>query len=250
MSCSARSAREAQRPPGLLSPWPRKASAQRPLLASRLSASGAATTAPCSARRASLRSTRSSKPVPPASPLRRRGVPLAPYPINVRAQFPDTDTTYILTVGSDVKIVQDTWIAQMVVRIFNQGASANSNQFQAQSDWYYNWQSSIDATLQVDGAPRYSVAPKMTPLANMLDAFNGSSQWPGRRWILTYQEQLGMAFQANVTLPDAPMEVVCTFRGMIPTSDMFVDMRNKDALCELERCGIVCSEQYSTRVCR
>ena len=35
----------------------------------------------------------------------------------------------------------------------------------------------IEATLDVLGAPRYTVTPKYTPLANFCDAFNGSAKF-------------------------------------------------------------------------
>lgn len=164
------------------------------------------------------------------------GIPLAPYLINVRAVFANTDTPDVVDVGSDVKIVQDTLCDAFVARIQNEGATANQNVFQTMSDYYFNFQSSIDVKLDVMGAPRYSVAPKFTPLSTLADMINGQSHWPGG-WILTYQQQLFMQFHANVTLPDAPMEVICTFRGWVPTNDMFVDMRNRDAIQALLAIG-------------
>lgn len=165
------------------------------------------------------------------------GIPLAPYLINVRATFATVDTTDVPDVGSDVKIVQDTLIDAFVARIQNEGASANQNLFQPQSDFYFGFQSGMEVKLDVMGAPRYSVAPKFTPLSTIADMINGGgSHWPGG-WILTYQQQLFMQFHADVTLPDAPMEVICTFRGWVPTNDMFVDMKNRDAVAELIAIG-------------
>lgn len=179
---------------------------------------------------------------------RALGVPLAPYLINVRATFPDTATSVIPDVGSDVKIVQDTFIDGMLVRIINKSTTANQNQFQAQSDWYFNWQSGIEAKLDVVGAPRYSVAPTFTPLATLLDAFNGDAKWP-RGWVLTYQQQLFMNFTTKVVLPFAPIEVVCTFRGWVPTNEMFVAMTNREAIEKLETdCGIPLDPAYKKRL--
>lgn len=179
---------------------------------------------------------------------RALGVPLAPYLINVRATFPDTTTDIIPDVGSDVKIVQDTLIDAMLVRIFNKSTTANQNQFQAQSDWYYNWQSGIEAKLDVVGAPRYSVAPTFTPLASLLDAFNGDSHW-AHGWVLTYQQQLMMNFVPRIVLPFAPLEVVCTFRGWVPTNEMFVSMTNREAIDKLETdCGIPLDPAYKKRL--
>lgn len=159
------------------------------------------------------------------------GIPLAPYMINVRATFPDTDTIVVPDVGSDVKIVSEVLIDAMVVRIQNLGVTANQNVFQTQSDYYFNFQSGLEATLDVVGAPRYSVAPKYTPLSTIADVINGQSHWPGG-WILTYQQQLEMSFKTTVTLPDAPMGVCCTFRAWTPVNDALSSdsMPNRTAL--------------------
>lgn len=176
------------------------------------------------------------------------GVPLAPYFINVRVTFESTDTVDIPSVGSDVKIVQDTLIDCLIVRTINASATANLNQFQAQSDYYYNFVSGLEATLDVQGAPRYAVAPRFTPLSTIADMVSGHSHWPGG-WILTYQQQLWMAFHALVTLPFAPIEVICTYRGWIPVTEAFVGMGNREALDRLEKdCGIVVTEAYRNRV--
>jgi hypothetical protein len=162
-----------------------------------------------------------------------RGVPLAPYLINVRAIFPDTSTSVIPDVGSDVKIVQDTLIDALVVRVQNESLTANQNQFQALSDFFFGFQSGIEAKLSVHGAPRYDVAPKYTPLSTLADVVNGGSHWPGG-WVLTYQQQLMMDFNAKILLPFAPMEVVCTFRGWTPVTQSFVTMSTREAINQLQ----------------
>jgi hypothetical protein len=175
------------------------------------------------------------------------GVPLAPYLINVRAEFPDVDTADVPDVGSDVKIVQDTLIDALVVRLQNDNTPENV--FQPQSDFYFGFQSGIEATLDVMGAPRYGVAPKFTPLSTLADMVNGNSHWPGG-WVLTYQQQLFMSFHSRVTLPAAPYEVICTFRGWCPINEMFVSMSNREALDRLAECGIVCGDAYRQMYCR
>jgi hypothetical protein len=176
------------------------------------------------------------------------GVPLAPYIINVRAIFPDTTTDVIPDVGSDVKIVQDTLIDALVCRVQNESLTANQNQWQAESDYYYGFQSGIEAKIDVVGAPRYSVAPKFTPLSTLCDMVNGASHWPGG-WILTYQQQLMMNFNARVLLPYAPIEVICTYRGWVPTNEMFVSMTNREAIDRLNTdCGITLTDVYVNRL--
>lgn len=176
---------------------------------------------------------------------RARGVPFAPFYINIRATFPDTTTSVVPSVGSDVKISQDTLVNEMIVRIFNRSTTANQNQFQAQNDWYFNWQSGIEATFDIQGAPRPTIADRFTPLANLLDAFNGNSKRAGHGWILTYQQQLFMSFNATVTLPYAPLEVVCTFACETPVSQAFTRMDNRTAMDALRsEFGIEIAEAY------
>lgn len=181
---------------------------------------------------------------------RALGVPLAPYFINVRGDFASTSQVDVPSTGSDVKIVQDTLVDQLLLRITNQSAIANLSVFQPQSDWYFNFQSGLEATLDVQGAPRYAVAPRFTPLSTVCDAINGSGHWPShRKWILTYQQQLFMAFHASVNLPFAPLDVVCTYRCWVPVGEAFVGMTNRDALDLLaSRVDIVVSDAYRSRL--
>jgi hypothetical protein len=181
---------------------------------------------------------------------RALGVPLAPFLINVRADFPNTDEVDIPATGSDVKITQDTLVDQLLLRITNQSAIANLSVFQPQSDWFFNFQSGLEATLDVQGAPRYAVAPRFTPLATIADCVNGSGQWPSKRyWVLTYQQQLFMAFHATVTLPFAPLDVTCTYRSWCPVGEAFVGMTNREAMDLLaSKVDIVVSDAYRDRL--
>lgn len=181
---------------------------------------------------------------------RALGVPFAPYMVNVRADFPSTDQVDIPAVGSDVKIVQDTLVDGLILRITNQSAIANLSVFQPQSDYFFNFQSGIEATLDVQGAPRYAVAPRFTPLATLADAVNGSGFWPSKRcWVLTYQQQLFMAFHASVNLPFAPLDVTCSFRSWVPVGEAFVGMTNREAMDMLaSKVDIVVSDAYRDRL--
>jgi hypothetical protein len=177
-----------------------------------------------------------------------RGVQLAPFTINVRAVFPNTDTVVVPDVGSDVKIVQDTLIDSLVIRVQNESTTANQSTFQAQSDFFFSLQSGLEATLDVQGAPRYSVAPKFTPISVLGDLIAGPSHWPGG-WVLTYQQQLQMSFNAKVALPYAPLEVICTFRSWTPVTAEFMSMGNDQAIALLQsEFGIVLSDAYKKRV--
>lgn len=179
---------------------------------------------------------------------RALGVPFNPYLINVRADFTSTDTSIVPDVGSDVKIVQDTLMDAMVARVSNQSNVANLSVFQPQSDYFFNFQSGFEAILSVQGAPRYDVAPRYTPLSTLADMVVGGSHWPCG-WLLTYQQQLFMSFKPTVALPYAPIEIVCTFRARVPSGEAFVDLSNRDAIAALaQMCGIVVSDAYRDRM--
>jgi len=179
---------------------------------------------------------------------RALGVRFAPYMINIVADFDATDVTMIPATGSDVKICQDTIVDAMVLEVLNESNTANLSVFQPQSDYFYTFQSGLSATLDVQGAPRYTVAEKFTPLKTLCDLVSGTSHWPAG-WILTYQQQLFMAFEARVTLPFAPIEVTVSFRCRIPTGELFVEMTNNEALQYLaDQCGIVVTDAYRQRV--
>ena len=172
---------------------------------------------------------------------RAKGIPFAPYLINVRATFDASDVTVIPNQGSDVKIVQDTLITGMITRVTNDTPAANV--LDPQSRFFDQYMNGLEATLTVQGQPRYEVAPFATPLSNMGDLIN--TTYP-KGWVLTYQEQLYMSFFTRFALAHFPTTVICTFRGFIPVNDMFVDMPVKDAIDELRNCGVIIPDCYTT----
>lgn len=177
-----------------------------------------------------------------------RGIPLAPQTINVRATFPDTTTSVVPDVGSDEKIIQDLLVDALVVRVQNLSLTANSNVFQSLSDFFFGFTSGIEATISITGQPRYTPVDRFTPLSNIADVVNGGSHWPGG-WVLTYQQQLKMDFNARVALPYAPIEVICTFRTWQPVTQSFVIMTTREAIGLLQsEFGIELAQSYIDRV--
>ena len=173
-----------------------------------------------------------------------RGVPLAPYILNIRATFTDTSTALVPGVGTDVKINQDTLVDHMVIRVENQSPTANQNQFQSQSDFYFGFTSGLEATLQVKGAPRYDVVNTFTPLSNIADVVNGMHHWPGG-WVLNYQQQLFADFSAKILLPTAPIEVIMTFATWVPVTQGFVSMSTQEAIDALQsEFGLQLTDRY------
>jgi hypothetical protein len=178
-------------------------------------------------------------------------VPFQPTLYNVRATFASTSQTDIPDVGADDKFSQDTLIDTLICTVTNGSTQANSNSFQTLSDFFYNFQSGITAKLQVLGAPKYSVASRFTPLKALADLISGNSHWP-YGWILGLGQQILMDFHAFVPVPYAPIEVVCTFRGWIPTTDMFnqANMSARDATALLEHYGFKVPQGYYDRACK
>ena len=180
---------------------------------------------------------------------RALGVRFAPYYMNFRATFDDPTVTDIPDIGSDVKIVQDTLIDEVNFTILNRSTSANQTVWQPQADYYFNKQSGIEITWDILGAPRPTISPKFTPLANIADGLLSFSRWP-RGFILSYTQQMQMSFRSTVSLPYLPIDVCITCQSWLPMSDAFVDMTNKTAFAELACIGFECTTQYQERVCQ
>lgn len=166
------------------------------------------------------------------------GIPFAPYVFNVKATFGSSATTNVPNVGADVKIVQDTIIDDIVTRIVI--ARPPANVFDTLSDFFFNFQSGIEATLDVEGKPGFSIAPKFTPLSTLTDIVRSACKIG---WAMTWQQQVEMAFNCAFALPEFPVNVCVTFLGRIPQSEEFSGMTNLTAVQLLKsECGIIVPE--------
>lgn len=175
---------------------------------------------------------------------RRLGTPLQPWVFNIRATFDSPDVSTVPGVlTDDTIIVTDTVIDAMIVRITNDSVPQNS--FRPQSDFYTNWQSGIEATLEVTGVPRYSVTADFTPLSTLMEIVN-PARWP-RVWVLTTLNSVKMLFLARVALANFPTTVVCTFRGWTPVGQRFEKMTTEKAVAELRELGVAVPDFYKTR---
>lgn len=174
---------------------------------------------------------------------RALGVPFQPWIFNVRGTFDSPDVDIVTDVGADSKVTQDTVIDSMIVRVTDDNVPQNV--FDPQSNYFTNWQSGIEATLDVLGAPRYTIAPNFTPLSTLAELIN-PAKWPSG-WVLTYQQQVKMTFFARNPLARFPTTVVCTYRGWTPVGDMFVQMPNADAIQQLQAMGVQIPDTYLKR---
>jgi hypothetical protein len=162
-------------------------------------------------------------------------VPFAPFLLSCRATFSSADVTVLPTVGLENGQGRITQISVVDSLLFSlqQPGSFSGNIFKNQSDNQFKQNSGIQATINVDGAPRYAVAPFFTPLETLEDAIGNAPQFP-MGWILTYTQGINMAFQATIPLPSLPTTIIATYRMWQPYgTDEFVSMSNSQAFTEL-----------------
>jgi hypothetical protein len=169
------------------------------------------------------------------------GVPLAPWLFNVRHTFDTPDPQVSPVLGADSEITQDTIVDSMLVRVTIDRTPTSP--FDAPSDNAFNFTNALEATLDVTGTPKYAVAPEFTPLATLMDAFNGNSKWPFC-WVLNYQEGVKMQIQNRVELPDFPVTVVCTFRAWQPVTDLLVNVSTREVVAMLAALGYTIPDRY------
>jgi len=161
-----------------------------------------------------------------------KGIPWAPYVFNVKAQFPSASVTAVPDVGADVKLSQDVIIDDVVARVVVQRPAPNV--LQPISDFFNQFQNGIEATLDVMGVPRYSVAPKFTPISTLVEIIKHHIRLG---WALTYQQQVFMSFNLPFALPEFPTSVTVTFCGRMPQSEQFASMPLHTAVQLLRECG-------------
>lgn len=151
------------------------------------------------------------------------GLPFVPFILNLRAVFSDPSslTTQQLSFeGSDARLNVSSLIDKIGYTIdapnYNAGLSSK-----AVDDWYFQMQGGgLQATLQVNGAPRYTVAPFFTPLPQL---FSTLEDWPFG-WVLEYTQSVIMQFTATQSLPSFPTTVTVSYRMWQPGSGQALDL--------------------------
>jgi hypothetical protein len=168
--------------------------------------------------------------------IRAWRVPMAPWILNVRATFTDPSVTVIPTVSLEngQGRLQQVSVVDKLDFTIDQPAAFAGNIFKPQSDFYAQGMLGLQAKLNVDGAPRYAVAPFFTPLG-ALSTFVKSESWP-MGWVLTYTQTIVMDFQATIPLPSLPLTVTASLKMWQPVgTDEFVNMNNSTAFAELRK---------------
>ena len=176
-------------------------------------------------------------------------VPLVPWIANIRATFTSSAQPNIgpfawqVQGGSNDQQRANTFaiLDRMVFQIDAPNANSGAG-YKPEQDWYFGFQSGIEATLVMDGDPRYVVSPDYTPIRNLTTMVNEA--WP-QGWVLTNTNAAKMQFNlSNVALiPSYPTKVTVTFRMWIPCvgtpkGQRFVMMSDSEATRQLVKLGV------------
>lgn len=164
------------------------------------------------------------------------GIQFVPYTPSVIANFTSTAAgTNVAGQGLNGQIVQDSIVDRMVILVLNNTTLTGT--FDALSNYFLALLSGgISATLDVTGAPRYSVTPDFTPLTCIADLVGSPGAWPSP-WVIAGRNQsIKMSFTATVALPFT-LTVTTTFRMWQPVGDLLVEMSNQEALDRLAKLG-------------
>lgn len=174
---------------------------------------------------------------------RYQGVQLAPYLLNIRAAFTDGTTTTnpasfdgATNNSGNISLSQPSIIDEITYQI-TQPNNFGGNIFKPQYDFYFQRQSGLEATMIVEGAPRYAVAPFMTPLESLMSTL--AESWPCG-WVLGYTQSILMQFQQTIPAPSFPTNICVTFRIWQPIgTDDFQMMSAATARASLTAAGVL-----------
>jgi hypothetical protein len=155
------------------------------------------------------------------------GFPMVPFDVNVVADFVDVATPVLPGQGNQNKIVWDMAVYEIAYQIQNKATPAA---FDSQTNYFFELESGIEATLLVTGA-----AGGYTPVVNYtpLRLISGKLARP---WLLTYNNGIVMSFQATVTLP-FPVKVTVTFKSETCLWPALLDMTGSECLIRLREMG-------------
>jgi hypothetical protein len=157
------------------------------------------------------------------------GFSLTPMYVNVIGDFVDPSVTLVPGQGQQDKISWDLAVYEVAYQIQNKNTPAA---FDAQTNFFYQLESGIEATLLITGAGGgYSPAVNFTPLRLLATRLD-------RPWLLTYNNGIAMSFQATVPLPFAVKVTVC-FKTRTCLWPVLLEITGYEALGRLKDLGYV-----------
>lgn len=167
-----------------------------------------------------------------------RGDQLVPLVLSCKATFSDPNVSNIPNValeGGSTPIVQATVIDHVDYQINQQNAFAGQT-LKSLADFFFNLQSGISATIDIFGAPRYSVAPFYQPLRTLAAFLKRGFPYG---WFLNYSQGIKMSFNADIPLPSLPVTVAFTYAMWTPAGESYVRMEDRTAIEGLAKCGVI-----------
>lgn len=151
------------------------------------------------------------------------GLPFVPFHLNIRQTFvqggPKTSQVVSFE-GSNQRLNVSSICEAVNYQIDAPGYNAGQA-LKPVSDFFFQRQSGIQATMVIDGAPRYVVAPFPTPIETLMSSMQEG--WPGG-WVLEYTQNVTMQFTQTVTLPSFPTTITVTFRLWQPGNGQALDL--------------------------
>lgn len=166
-----------------------------------------------------------------------RGDQMVPLVLSCKATFSDPNVSNIPNValeGGSTPIVQATVIDHVDYQI-NIPTAFQGQTLKPLSDFFFNLQSGISATIDIFGAPRYSVAPFYQPIRTLAAFLKRGFPYG---WFLNYSQGIKMSFNADVALPFLPVTIAFTYCMWTPAGESYVRMEDRTALEGLAKCGI------------
>ena len=154
-------------------------------------------------------------------------VPLAPWLLNIRGNFANSTSPigpFSWAIQGSNNDFQRLNTFAVVDRIVFQIDSPNNNagtQLKPLTDFFFGLQSGIEATLLVDGDPKYVPSPDFTPIRSLCALIN--EDWP-MGWVLTNNNACKMQFNISqaALVPNFPTKVTVTFRTWVPNQGTIV----------------------------
>jgi hypothetical protein len=161
-------------------------------------------------------------------------VRFAPYHVNIRASFVDSTNT-LKPVSFDGGNLSQPSVCDSIEYEIDAPNAFPGTQLKSLSDYFYGLQSGIQAIMEVQGAPRYTVSPFFTPLRALMHGVGEA--WP-HGWVLQYNQTISMQFQQAQPVPTYPTNIVVTFRLWQPSgTDEFTAMTTTEANRQLAALG-------------
>jgi hypothetical protein len=142
-------------------------------------------------------------------------IPFGPFIQNITAQFVnnvDTIGPFGLNNNTD-RLALVSVVDQLVLHV--DSPSLNAGQpLKPFIDWFFARQTGIQATLIIDGTPRWLAAPNFTPIDTLAAMI--TEAWP-MGWVLNYTQAPKMQFTTAIPLLAVPTTVTVSFRMWQPT---------------------------------